>query len=81
MGPSPILHQSLSGTTAVETNPESDRIDNTHLQGPTVQPNKAEEWVPHINTQKHHLLPKTLVICFDGTGDQFDDDVRSNSLL
>jgi uncharacterized protein (DUF2235 family) len=35
---------------------------------------KRRNWMPHPeDTEKHPN--RTLILCFDGTGDQFDDDV------
>lgn len=38
--------------------------------------NPFDEIIPHPEEVKY----RNLVLCFDGTGDQFDADVRANSL-
>jgi hypothetical protein len=54
--------------------------------GPQAPENK--KWIPSPDAEwkdpKHpeqRARPRTLVLCFDGTGDQFDDDVSNVSLL
>ena len=32
--------------------------------------------IPIIPPENHETRQRTLVLCFDGTGDQFDADVR-----
>lgn len=39
-------------------------------------------WIPYPNSPaEKNNRPRTLVLCFDGTGDQFDDDVSSVAVL
>lgn len=36
-------------------------------------------WIPYPNSlAEKNTRPRTLVLCFDGTGDQFDDDVSTS---
>lgn len=36
-------------------------------------------WIPYPNSPaEKNTRPRTLVLCFDGTGDQFDDDVSTS---
>lgn len=37
-------------------------------------------WIPEPDDPEGHPA-RTLVLCFDGTGDQFDDDVRRHTVL
>jgi uncharacterized protein (DUF2235 family) len=37
------------------------------------------EGVPLVVPEEHAY--RTLVLCFDGTGDQFDEDVSTNAVL
>ncbi|TDL28059.1 hypothetical protein BD410DRAFT_761386 [Rickenella mellea] len=39
---------------------------------PTAPPRRR--WVPDPDAPENKTRPRTLVLCFDGTGDQFDDD-------
>jgi len=44
------------------------------LDGPTgAWKTKERLWIPNPQDREHHAH-RTLVICFDGTGDRFDDD-------
>ena len=52
---------------------------------PQLPPNEPRRnWVPDPcapwvdpSAPQSSIRPRTLVLCFDGTGDQFDDDVRT----
>ena len=53
-----------------------------HLQ---VRNDNTRDSLQHTSTEQLHEKGRTLVLCFDGTGDQFDDDnsnvVRFFSML
>ncbi len=44
-------------------------------------PKSNRTWVPNPFDPREKARARTLVICFDGTGDQFDDDVRAPPFL
>lgn len=55
------------------------RIRDAHARDETHDDNYRPEWAPNPhNKDEEKYRPRTLIVCFDGTGDQFDSDVSLN---
>lgn len=73
-------HGSTSTSPTIAADPKIGNVDDPNKRGPTKPLRKGtgttfDEIIPHPD-EVHH---RNLVLCFDGTGDQFDDDVRLSS--
>lgn len=55
--------------------------NDAHARDETQDDDYRPEWSPNPrDEEKEKDRPRTLIVCFDGTGDQFDSDVSFNML-
>ena len=75
------LHNHAQTTGSARTSFESPRPPPAHLRPQTpssVHSSSSEFGDADIIPRYNPAAPRTLVLCFDGTGDQFDSDVRTS---
>ncbi len=78
-----IIQRSISEASRISSSFASDDTlydsrgherQQTHSQDPSQWKEDARTWIPTCHDNR------TIVLCFDGTGDEFDSDVRKSTI-
>jgi len=87
-----VSHEAMPSTTSTIVSPGDPPVTSPTGEEPVKDksigtlpnnpiPKTGKTWVPDPSLPEEKGRARTLVLCFDGTGDQFDDDVSFLHLL